>query len=180
MKAAALLAFALASLPAPAAATEVSTGLQLGYGRRLGDAPEGLSILGLRTDVLFGRDSKDDLAVGLHAGFSAPDPFHEAQGDLGLSLLLPVTDAWPIVISGGGWLGSGAPAGGVLGRLFWGVRPHNVFSPYVTTLGLFVETRASLWGAKSIDVSGGLHVDGFVFLYPFLILWESIWHGWPW
>lgn len=173
------IALALVCIPALAGAAEVATGLQVGYGRRLVENAEGLSILGLRTDVLFGRDSREDFAFGAHAGFVAPDPFHEAQGDLGLSLLLPVTDAWPIVISGGGWLGTGAPAGGVLGRLFWGVRPHNVFSPYVTTVGLFVETRASLAGANSIDVSGGLHVDGFVFLYPFILLWESIWHGWP-
>ena len=170
---------ALVATPISAAAAEVTTGVQVGYGRRLGEGAEGLSILGVRGDVLFGRDGRKDFAAGLCAGFSAPDPFHEAMGDAGISILIPALDTWPVVISAGGFVGSGAPSAGLAGRVFWGVRPHNASSFYVTTIGVFVETRAALAGAAAVDVSAGIHLDGYAFLYPFVLLWESILHGWP-
>lgn len=170
---------ALLLAPGAAAAAEGTTGVQLGYGRRIGEGAEGLSILGLRADLLFGRDAQGELAAGIHAGVHLPDPFHEIQGDLGLSLLVPALDAWPIVLSGGGFVGSGPARAGILGRIFWGVRPQNAFSWYVTTIGLFVEARAALAGTDAVDVSAGLHVDGFALLYPFVVLFEMIRHGSP-
>jgi hypothetical protein len=174
-----LVVAALLATPGVAVAAEVASGLEVGYGRRLGEGAEGLSLLGLRGDVLFGREERDDFAGGLHVGVSLPDPLHEVQGDGGASILVPAIDGAPIVLSVGGFLGSGVARGGILGRVFWGARAKNDFGTYVATIGIFVEARAALAGADAVDVAIGVHVDGYTLLLPFVVLYESIRGGPP-
>ncbi len=171
------LTLALA-VPSAAQAVEWTSAAQVGYGRRFSEAPEHLLALGAHADVVFGRETFRDFGWGPHLGFSAPD-LGEMQVDAGLSVLLPVGEAFPIVVSMGPWVGTGEGQAGALGRVFWGARPVNAHAAYVTTIGVFFEGKASLVGDRGADLSAGLAADGFALLYPFVVLWESIFHGLP-
>lgn len=103
--------------------------------------------LGVRGDVLLGRDSVGDFGVGpyVEVGTLA---FDELQFGGGGSVLLPVNDHFPLVASLGGF-GRWADdeyglEPGVTAALFWGSRSYNFHANYVMTGGLLVGFRQSL------------------------------------
>src|SRR5262249_28592404 len=79
--------------------------------------------LGLHGDVLFGRERASDFGAGPYAEV-ATHAFDDIQFGGGLSLLLPVVEFLPVVVSAGtygryGSEGYGVEPG-VAGELFWG------------------------------------------------------------
>ncbi len=103
--------------------------------------------LGVRSDVLFGRSSGTDFGVGpyVEVGTFA---FDQLQFGGGASLLLPVSETFPLVASFGPYgryqddeFGLEAGLGGAL---FWGTRSYNFHENYVMVGGLLVGFRESL------------------------------------
>ncbi len=102
--------------------------------------------LGLRGDVLFGRDQSDDFGAGpyLELGTFA---FDELQLGGGGSVLFPIHDSLPLVASVGGFARIGdddfGVEPGIAGSLFWGSRSYNFHASYVMAMGLLVGYRAT-------------------------------------
>jgi hypothetical protein len=103
--------------------------------------------LGVRSDVILGRSSVADFGVGpcVELGTFAFDDVHFGGG---ASLLLPVSEHFPLVASFGPygrWADDdfGLEAG-LGGSLFWGSRSYNFHANYVMTGGLLVGFRESL------------------------------------
>lgn len=97
--------------------------------------------LGLRGDLLFLRSRPDDFGLGPYLEAST---FAFDQGQLGggASFLLPVHDAFPFVISGGGHLRIAredlGPRPGFDASVFWGARSFNYHGAYNMAGGLRV------------------------------------------
>jgi hypothetical protein len=103
--------------------------------------------LGVRSDVLLGRSSVTDVGVGPYVELGT-FAFDDLQFGGGASLLLPVTEHFPLVASFGPF-GRWADddfglEGGLGGALFWGSRSYNFHDNYVMVGGLLVGFRGSL------------------------------------
>ena len=112
--------------------------------------------LGARGDVLFGRGGSTGFGVGPYVEVMTHD-FGELQTGAGASLLIPVTELYPIVVSGGGYLRipwrdtPGPIAGtqygvepGLAGTIFFGTRSYNFHSAWEITVGLLGQARFGL------------------------------------
>lgn len=148
-----------ASAPAQAAPPQVGIGFTVGAA---GVAKEGrlwdetVFHLGARGDVMFGRDGSSGFGVGPYLEVLTHD-FGELQTGAGASLLLPVMELFPIVLSAGGYLripwqeGPGPLADrhygvepGVAGTIFFGTRSFNFHGPWEITVGLLGQARFGL------------------------------------
>ena len=131
--------------------------------------------LGLRVDVLYHPGPR---AYGVGAFLSTrSDNFADIAPTLGASLLLPVTEAFPIVVSAGGALriDSVGVAGGPLERVWFGARSYNFQTPYVFSGGAFVEGRQFVAGANSgWDVIFGFDGDLEILAIPWIALYTWI------
>lgn len=116
--------------------------------------------LGARGDVLFGRDGSNGFGVGPYLEVMTHD-FGELQTGGGASLLLPVTELFPIVLSAGGYLripwteGPGPLADrsygvepGLAGTIFLGTRSFNFHSSYEITVGVIGQARFGLGDSR--------------------------------
>jgi hypothetical protein len=120
-------------------------------------------------DVLFLRDGNRGLGLGpsLRLGTASFDDF---RLDAGLSLLLPVTESFPIVLEAGPHLRN-LDEPGVFGSAFFGLRSFNYYGHYEMSAGLaliaersFVDgTPSALWIAARID--GSWLALPFIFAY---------------
>jgi hypothetical protein len=112
--------------------------------------------LGARGDVMFGRDGSKGFGAGPYLEVLTHN-FGELQTGGGASLLLPVMELFPIVLSAGGYLRipwrdePGPIAGrsygvepGVAGSIFLGTRSFNFHGPYEITVGLIGQARFGL------------------------------------
>lgn len=97
--------------------------------------------LGLRGDLLFLRSRPDDLGLGPYVEVST-FAFNQGQLGGGASFLIPVHDAFPLVLSGGGHLRLArediGPRPGFDASLFWGARSFNYHGVYNMAGGLRV------------------------------------------
>lgn len=118
--------------------------------------------LGLRGDVLFGRDESDDFGVGPYAELGT-FAFDELQFGGGASLLLPVHDSLPLVASFGGFARIGdddfGVEPGIAGALFWGSRSYNFHASYVMALGLLVGYRATFGESRESALMVAAQLD---------------------
>ncbi|MCC6551503.1 MAG: hypothetical protein IT372_00600, partial [Polyangiaceae bacterium] len=118
--------------------------------------------LGLRGDVLFGRDENADVGAGPYAELLT-HAFDEVQLGAGGSLLLPVLDSLPIVLSAGAYARKGDDDFGVepglAAALFWGSRSYNFHSDYVMSGGLLAEMRLGLGESKETSIVVGAQLD---------------------
>lgn len=174
-----LLGAALALVSARAeAGVEVTTALTVGGGARVvqmegAASTAGLFTMALRADMLFGRAGPRHFAAGPFLSLRT-DGFWNFAPALGASLLLPLTEPCPLVISAGGVLrvdGMGV-AGGVLERLWFGARSYNYHSVYALAIGVFVESRQFFDQGGTVDVVGGVDLDLEVFAIPLMALWS--------
>jgi hypothetical protein len=120
-------------------------------------------------DVLFLRDGNRGVGLGpsLRLGTASFDDF---RLDAGLSLLLPVTESFPIVLEAGPHLRN-LDEPGVFGSAFFGLRSFNYYGHYEMSAGLaviaersFVDgTPSALWIAARID--GSWLALPFIFAY---------------
>ena len=97
----------------------------------------------------------------------------EAGG--GASLLLPISEAVPIILSGGPFVRGSALGweGGIAGEMFVGSRSFNFHSVYGFALGGFAQARIGLGPANQLDILGGLQIDLELLALPFVLLWQA-------
>jgi hypothetical protein len=133
--------------------------------------------LGLRGDVIFGRTSTSDFGIGPYAELFT-HAFDEVQVGAGVSGLLPVIDAFPIVLSAGAYARKGSDAygvePGVAGSLFWGSRSYNFHSRYVLSGGLLAEMRYGLGPARETSIVLAAQIDVVLLAMPVLFLITAV------
>jgi len=118
--------------------------------------------IGMRGDVVFGRQDGWDVGVGpyLEMGSYGLD---ELQVGGGATLLLPVHDALPLLVSFGafGRLGDDDHGlePGLCGALFWGSRSYNFHAGYVMAAGLLVGYRQVLGGSHESALLVAAQID---------------------
>jgi len=132
--------------------------------------------LGLRGDVMFGRKTPKDFGIGPYLEV-ATHAFDELQFGTGASLLLPITQAFPLVLSTGAY-GRYAPKQGlepgIAAALFWGTRSYNFHGSYIMTAGLLTQFRYGLGpsGESSIIISA--QIDLVALSLPFQLLINAL------
>lgn len=175
-------------LLAPSAAraeVEVTSNLALGGGAVLSDDPElqgsydtsrSLFRMGLTSSVIFLRESNREFGLGLYTELMTSG-FRDVMPGVGVTALLPIHHAAPIVLSAGAHYDfDGEHAGGVGGRLWWGAHNHNHYHPYNISFGLWVEVKANLWGNRDMIITAGVDLDLQVLFTPWI--WFARWaHG---
>lgn len=133
--------------------------------------------MGLRGDVLFLRESSTDFGVGPYAEVFT-HAFDELQLGGGVSVLLPVIDAVPVVAS----LGLYGRAGdddhgfepGLASTLFFGSRSYNHSASYVVTAGLLAQGRVGLGDARETSIVIAAQIDTVFLALPFVFLAEAL------
>lgn len=129
--------------------------------------------LGLHGDVLFGRRGSSDFGVGPYAEVFT-HAFDQIQVGGGVSGLLPVFDAFPLVLSAGGYARKGRDDHGVgpglAAQLFWGTRSYNFHSPYVLSGGLLAQMRYGLGAARDMSIVIAAQIDVAALALPVILL----------
>jgi hypothetical protein len=171
------------SLARPAEAqVEITGNLALGGGALLTDDPEvdgdggrynshhGAFRFGLNGAVVFLRKSNRDFGLGFYTEVMTSS-FRDVMPGGGIMAVIPVHRFLPLVLSGGAYYDyDGHHAGGVSGRLWWGVRNHNLTGHYNMTYGLWVEAKANLWGNEDLIVAAGVDIDLYLLVAPWQVL----------
>ncbi len=138
--------------------------------------------LGARGDVLFGRERNADFGAGPYLELCS-HAFDDIQLGAGLSVLLPVIDYLPIVLSGGGYARAGDNTSGlepgVAAALFWGSRSYNFHSSYVMSAGLLAELRVGLGDSRERSIVIGAQLDLLAISLPFLYVVNAVRGGSP-
>lgn len=136
--------------------------------------PIGVFAMGLRGDALFFRRGDRDFAFGPYAEVMTV-AFETFEAGGGASLLIPITDQVPLVVSFGvharGYDGGWEP--GLETMLWMGSRSYNFHSLYGLAVGGFIEGRYGLGDGKQADILGGVQVDLEVFALPFILLYNA-------
>jgi hypothetical protein len=176
----AFLAAALAFSPTNALADpQVSSALTIGggaVGLQSGGRPVGVFHLGARADVLFLRSRDREMGIGPYIEV-ASEAFHSFEAGGGVDWLIPLSPAFPFVLSAGAAARNTPETGwepGVATSLFWGSRGYNFHSWYGLSLGLFVEARYSLGPSHDTGIVGGLQTDLSFLAYPFLFIYGAL------
>lgn len=120
-------------------------------------------------DVLFLREGNRGIGLGpsLRLGTAS---FEDFRVDAGLSVLLPVSESFPIVLEAGPHLRN-LDELGVFGSAFFGLRSFNYYGHYEMSAGLALiaersfaaDTPSALWLAARID--GSWLALPFIFAY---------------
>lgn len=128
---------------------------------------------GLKTDLLFGRSKNSDFGFGPYAELQtiALSELHFGGGG---SLLLPLSDSLPLVISFGPY-GRKGPEGfpvepGLAWELFWGSRSYNFHASYALTAGLIAQLRYGFGDTRQTAIVLGARIDTVMLALPFLFL----------
>jgi hypothetical protein len=164
---------------------EITANLALGGGVVLSDDPqtsgdydssEGVFRMGLSSSITFLRERNDEFGLGLFAEVMTSG-FDDVMPALGMTFLLPVHHAAPLIIFAGAHYDyDGEHAGGFGGRLWWGAHNHNHYHAYNVSFGLWVEARANIWGNRDIVIAAGVDIDLQVLFTPWI--WFARWaHG---
>lgn len=166
-----------------AAARPAAADPQASVGVTVGAAGEGLDHeiwrrrtafhLGLHGDVLFGRKTTSDFGIGPYAEVMT-HAFDEVQFGGGVSGLLPVIDAFPIVLSAGAYGRKGSEGyglePGVAGELFWGSRSYNFHSKYMISGGLVGQLRYGLGASHETSIVVAAQIDVLLLAMPVMFL----------
>lgn len=131
--------------------------------------------LGVRGDVIFGRDDGGDFGIGPYVE-TLTHAFDEIQFGGGASLLIPALDSVPFIVSVGPY-GRYAPLiglePGIATSLYFGSRSYNFSTSYVMSLGLIAEARIGLGESRENSFVLGLQVDAAFLALPFMYLAEA-------
>ncbi|MBK6520580.1 MAG: hypothetical protein IPM79_11940 [Polyangiaceae bacterium] len=131
--------------------------------------------VGVRGDVLFGRDDVGDFGIGPYVE-GLTHAFDELQVGGGAALLLPVIDPLPFVVSVGPYARYAPLVGfepGIATSLFFGSRSYNFSSSYVLSLGFITEARVGLGSSRETSFVFALQVDAAFAALPFIFLAEA-------
>jgi hypothetical protein len=178
----ALLCAAFLSLYAARAGADpqLTSGLTLGVAG-VGDRSELWAATrftgGLRGELLFGRNKDKDWGIGPYVETLTTSSFDDVKLGGGASLLVPIHEYLPIVLSAGGYAGHRSPWGwepGLAGELFWGMHGYNFHSLYSMSAGLFAGGRYGLGDSKEVSLLVGGRIDLEMLAIPFLFAWGAI------
>lgn len=179
------VALCLVSASASASPPQVALGFTVGAAgvakdQRLWD--ETVFHLGARGDVMFGRDGSKGFGAGPYAEVLTHD-FGELQTGAGASLLLPVTELYPIVVSAGGYLripwqsGPGPLADksygvepGIAATIFFGTRSFNFHTSYELTVGLTGQARLGLGESRETSFVVAAQIDMAAIWVPIVFI----------
>ncbi|MEZ4297915.1 MAG: hypothetical protein R3B70_23365 [Polyangiaceae bacterium] len=168
------LAAAFSSARASAGPPQVGVGLTVGAAgvgkdSRLWD--ETVMHVGARGDVLFGRDGSNGFGIGPYFEALVHD-FGELQAGTGASVLIPITELYPIVVSAGGylripWQEAPGPLAdrsygiepGLAGTLFVGTRSFNFSTPYEITVGVIGQARFGFGASRESSFVVAAQID---------------------
>jgi hypothetical protein len=133
--------------------------------------------LGLRGDVLFGREGVSDFGAGPYAELGTY-AFDELQFGAGGELLLPVHAKLPLVVSAGiyGRIGDDdyGLEPGVCGGLFWGNRSYNFHSNYEMAGGLLLGYRYGLGESHESVLLIAAQLDLAFITLPIVMIVDAI------
>jgi hypothetical protein len=167
------------------AAPQLSTGLTLGVAGN-GDRSQIWSstgfTMGARGDLLLGRSRDADFGIGPYLEVLTTTGFSDFQTGGGASLLVPVTQYFPLVLSAGGFASHDSAWGwqpGLAADIFWGSHGYNYHSMYALTAGLFVDGRYALGESRQVSLLAGARIDFELIFLPFLLAYEAIRGGNP-
>ncbi|MBK7578744.1 MAG: hypothetical protein IPI67_00945 [Myxococcales bacterium] len=127
---------------------------------------------GVRADLMLGRQRYSDISAGPFLGVTTAG-FDDLRLGGGATLLLPVTQYFPIALSLGGYArheNDWQP--GVSGWLFVGSRSYNFHSSYVMAGGLLLGYEQDLRGQRENAIVITAQVDGLLLVLPFIIGYE--------
>ncbi len=158
--------------------TQVNAGLRGGLtGQGTGGAwPETLFFLGLSGDALFGRRSPRSFGFGPAIGASSSG-FRDLTGTLGASLLLPVHDYLPFVLSAGPTVRHHETYGndaGAYASLFWGSRSFNYTGTWGLAGGIVLEGRKTFTNTADHALIVSAHIDLQILTLPAVFLLNAL------
>lgn len=138
---------------------------------------ETLFHLGARGDVLFGRDRNSNFGFGPYVEVGT-NGFRSIQFGGGASVLFPVIDYLPLVLSFGAY-GQKSDDGfglspGLSTGLFWGSRSYNFHGGYIMSAGLIGQFRYGLGASGETSIVLGAQLDFVAMSLPFLFLINAI------
>jgi hypothetical protein len=127
-------------------------------------------LVGARGDVLFGRNNPAAFGYGPMLGV-ATYGFKDISFQGGGSLLLPVHDYLPFVLSAGPYVRKDdAWEPGAFGTLFWGTRSFNYHSNYGMAAGLQIEGRVGFGDSRERTILLAVHLDAEAMALPVVML----------
>ena len=183
------VALLFSSAPALAAPPQVGVGVTVGaagVGKSSRIWDETVLHLGARGDVMFGRDGSNGFGVGPYLEVLTHD-FGELQTGGGASLLLPVMELFPIVLSAGGylripWQEAPGPLAdrsygiepGVAGTIFFGTRIFNFHSSYEITVGVIGQARFGLGESRESSFVVAAQLDLAALWVPVVFIYHGV------
>lgn len=168
--------------PPPRAPFEFTAQISAGGGALFapGQPVSGVFALGWRADMLFLRNSPRAFGLGPALAVRV-DHFRDVVPSLGLSVLLPVTEAFPVVLTGAFAMRydgtSWAPGGSA--RAWFGMRSHNYHSVYALCFGLWAEARVMAQPQSTVDFVAGIDLDLQTLAIPFIALYVELFRRTP-
>ena len=141
----------------------------VGHGEKLWEETRFCSAL--VGDLLFLRERNRDIGLGpyLEVGTAG---FWDARFGGGASLLLPVHDVFPLVVSFGVY-DHELRAASLGATVFWGARSYNFTSTYNWSLGIYASGFRDLEGRDTL-LSMGVELDGFFLAAPFIYGFQAL------
>jgi hypothetical protein len=127
---------------------------------------------GFAGDLLLFRKRNRDVGLGPYVEVLTAG-FWDARFGGGASLLLPVTDSFPLVVSVGAF-DHELRAAAVGATLFWGNRSYNFDSVYNYSLGIYASVYRDLDAEGATLVSLGVELDTFFLVAPFLFAFQAV------
>ncbi len=123
-------------------------------------------------DVLFLRDSGKDVGLGpsLRLGTAR---FDDVRLDVGVSLLLPVLQSFPLVLEAGPHLRNFHEPG-VFVSAFWGLRSFNHYGHYDMATGISVIAERSFVTGTPSALWVTARVDGSWIALPFVFVYNAL------
>jgi hypothetical protein len=126
----------------------------------------------VRGDVLFLRDGGRDIGLGpsLRLGTAR---FEDLRIDAGLSLLLPVSESFPLVLDAGPHLRNLAEPG-IFGSVFFGLRSFNHYGSYEMSTGIALTAERAFVEGTPSAVWITAHIDGMWLTLPFIFAYNAL------
>ena len=126
----------------------------------------------IRADVLLLRTGSRgfDLGPSLRLGSAS---FEDVRLDAGLTLLLPVSDSFPILLEAGPHLRNFRQPG-VFGSVFFGLRSFNHYGSYEMSTGLSLLAERSFADGTPSALWIAARIDGAWLALPFVFLVNSL------
>jgi len=123
-------------------------------------------------DVLLLRQSGSDFGLGpsLRLGTAR---FSDVRLDAGLSVLLPLFEAFPLVLEAGPYLRNfGAP--GAFGSAFFGLRSFNYYGHYEMAAGLSIIAERSFTAGTPSAIWITARIDGSWLALPLVFAYNAL------